>query len=43
MPPRKDSFGYGVTLPPITGRQWYATTVRNVLDRAGGEVVREAA
>ncbi len=25
------------------GRQWYATTVRNVLDRAGVEGVKEAA
>ena len=25
------------------GRRWYATTVRNVLDRAGDQQVREAA
>ncbi len=25
------------------GRQWYATTVRNVLGRAGDQQVREAA
>ncbi len=25
------------------GRRWYATTVKNVLDRAGDQQVREAA
>ena len=33
----------GPALTTARGRQWYATTVRSLLDRAGVEGVKEAA